>query len=97
MMTMTDSFLSGLATGVLLATMVAVAVWLRPRPPRRRRMDGEAERSWMRAVDAAYERGRQDAIGRNAPAHSGLRILRRDERGWLGTTRAPGPDGKGAA
>jgi hypothetical protein len=87
-------------SGVLLATMVAVGVWLKPRPPRARRIAGEAERSWMRAVDAAYERGRQDGLERVERPHQVLRIVRRDERGWMGTTRAQGgttPNGKGAA
>jgi hypothetical protein len=88
MMTMMDYFLSGVVTGALLASMVVVAVWLRPKPPRRRRMDGATERSWMRAVDAAYERGRQDAVGRAVEVKPVLRIVRRDERGWLGTTRS---------
>jgi hypothetical protein len=97
MMTTGEIFLAGLVTGVLLATMVVIAVWQRPRPPRRRRLDGDAERGWMRAVDAAYDAGRQNGLALRAPERPALRIVRRDEKGWLGTTRATDPDGKGAA
>ena len=90
----TDLFLLGVLVGVLLSSMVAIAAWLRPRPPRRRRMNGEAERSWMRAVDAAYERGVQDGLARHGVPverpRQVLRIVRRDECGWMGTTRGSG-------
>jgi hypothetical protein len=90
-----ELFLSGMMTGVLLTIAVVVAA---KRPRRRVRGDGESERQWMRAVNEAFQKGRDEGLEMRLPKPV-LRIEKVD-RGWRGTTRGVGPiidRGEGAA
>lgn len=90
-----ELFLSGMLTGVLLTIAVVVAA---KQPRRRVRGDGESERRWMRAVDEAFVKGREEGLEMRLPKPV-LRIEKAG-RGWRGTTRGAGPiidRGEGAA
>lgn len=103
MMTHGETLLCGILVGVLLTIMIVVAFAVQPR--RRLKPLGDGERRWMRAVDAAYDQGRADALElgvRRRPQM--LKIVSRGEGGFIGTTRADGvisgrilDDGRGAA
>jgi hypothetical protein len=89
--------------GVLLTIMIVVAFAVQPR--RRMKTRGDGERRWMKAVEAAYDQGRKDALDlgvRRRPQV--LKVVKRGERGFVATTRADGvisgrilDDGRGAA
>lgn len=94
-MNASELFLSGMMTGVLLTIAVVVAA-KRPRLQGSRRGDGESERRWMRAVDAAFVKGREEGLEMRLPKPV-LRIERAG-RGWRGTTKPiTADDGRGAA
>lgn len=90
-----ELFLSGMMTGVLLTIAVVVAA---KRPRRRVTGNGESERRWMRAVEAAFQKGREEGLEVRLPKP----VLRIEPvgRGWRGTTRGAGltvDRGEGAA
>ena len=99
-----DIFLAGMITGVLLCAMISVAFGFAPRRKVRRRGGDE---SWVRAIDDAYDagrqRGREESISglTPRPRQQVLTMVRRTDRGWMGTTAAvaglTSDDGKGAA
>ncbi len=92
-MNASELFLSGMVTGVLLTIAVLVAA---KRPRRRVRGDGESERQWMRAVDQAFVKGREEGLEMRLPKQ----VLRIETvgRGWRGTTKPiTADDGRGAA
>jgi hypothetical protein len=96
-----DIFLAGMITGVVLCAMIAVAYGYRPR--RRQRLDPD----FTRQLDESYQAGRQRGLEESIsgltprPRQQVLTVVRRTDRGWMGTTAAvaglTSDDGKGAA
>jgi hypothetical protein len=93
-MNLMDAFFLGAVTGALLTIAVVVAA---KQPRRRVRGDGESERQWMRAVDEAFAKGREEGLEMRLPKP--VLTIEQTGRGWRGTTRgAPIIDrGEGAA
>jgi hypothetical protein len=91
-----DAFFLGAVTGALLC--VAIVVGYNARPRGRLTGNGESERRWMRAVESAFQKGREEGLEMRLPKP----VLRIEKvgRGWRGTTRAAGltvDRGEGAA
>jgi len=89
-MTHGEIFLMGIITGVVLCAMIAVAYGFRPR--RRHRRDPD----FTRQLDESYQAGRQRGLEESIsgltprPRQQVLTVVRRTERGWMGTTAAQG-------
>ena len=85
-----DIFLAGMITGVILCGMIAAAYGLRPRRQKRRDPD------FTRQLDESYQAGRQRGLEESIsgltprPRQQVLTVVRRTERGWIGTTTAQG-------
>lgn len=95
-MNLMDAFFLGAVTSALLC--VTIVVGYNARPKRRLTGNGESERRWMRAVNEAFQKGRDEGLEVRLPKP----VLRIDkvDRGWRGTTRGVGPiidRGEGAA
>jgi hypothetical protein len=103
MMTHGETLLCGILVGVLLTIMIVAAFAVQPR--RRLKPRGDGERRWMKAVEAAYDQGRADALELGVRRRGQvLKVVKRGQRGFVATTRADGvlsgltmDDGKGAA
>jgi|GEM_PF-4408500 len=92
MMTHGETFLMGMIIGVILCGMIAVAFAARPR--RRRRCDPDFTRQLDESYQAGRQRGREESISglTPRPRQQVLTVVRRDGRGWIGTTAQGGKE-----
>lgn len=91
-MTPGEIFLAGMVARALLALMVAVAVWIRPKP-RRRGIDEQMQRALDESYQAGRVRGREEATRPLPPrATQVLRVVPRGRGGWIGTTAQGGKE-----